>query len=86
MKKMTVYSVYMDDSYDTYKVTVPAESKKAAMKYVEGNGEVVAIKESELQDIDIECLATTLRNNGWGQMEVDVITRTLIQCGLERIK
>lgn len=84
MKKMDVYDLYMDDGHDTFKITVPAFSKKDAKAYVEGNGEVVAIKPSELQDIDLNCLADTLRRSEWGQQEIDVITRALAQIGLER--
>ena len=84
MKKMNVYDIYMDDGHNTFKVTVPAFSKKDAKEYVEGNGEVVAIKPSELQDINLNCLADTLRRSGWGQQEVDVITRALAQIGFER--
>lgn len=51
---------------------------------LEESGEVVAIKPSELQDIDLNCLADTLKRSGWGQQEVDVITRALAQIGLER--
>ena len=84
MKKMSVFDLYMDDGEATYKVTVPAFSKKDAKEYVEGNGKVVAIKPSELQDIDLNCLADTLKRSGWGQKEVDIITRALAQIGLER--
>ena len=84
MKKMNIYDMYMDDGHNTFKVTVPAFSKKDAKEYVEGNGEVVAIKPSELQDIDLNCLADTLKQSGWGQQEIDVITRALAQIGLER--
>lgn len=84
MKNMNVYDVYMDDGHNTFKVTVPAFSKKDAKEYVQGNGEVVAIKPSELQDIDLNCLADTLKRSGWGQQEIDVITRALAQIGLER--
>lgn len=84
MKNMNVYDLYMDDGHNTFKVTVPAFSKKDAKEYVQGNGEVVAIKPSELQDIDLNCLADTLRRSGWGQQEIDVITRALAQIGLER--
>lgn len=84
MKKMNVYDLYMDDGHNTFKITVPAFSKKDAKEYVEGNGEVVAIKPSELQDIDLNCLADTLKRNAWGQQEIDVITRALAQIGLER--
>ena len=84
MKKMSVFDLYMDDGEATYKVTVPAFSKKAAAEYVQGNGDVVAIKPSELQDIDLNCLADTLKRSGWEQKEVDIITRALAQIGLER--
>ena len=85
MKKLTVYDVYLDDGRDAFKVTVPGENKAAAEKYVAGNGEVVAIRECDLQDIDLNCLTDTLRRNGWGRKEIDVICRTLQLCGLERI-
>ena len=84
MRRMNVYDLYMDDGEATYKVTVPAFSKKDAKAYVEGNGEVEENKQSELQDIDLNCLADTLKRSGWGQQEVDVITRALAQIGLER--
>lgn len=84
MKKLSVYSVYLDDGDNVYKITVPAENEKDAEKYVDGNGDVVAVKKSFLQDIDIGCLTDTLKRNQWGQTEIDVITRTLIRCGLDR--
>lgn len=84
MKKMTVYSVYLDDGEDAFRVVVPATSKKEAAAYVAGNGEIVAINPAPLQNIDLDCLANTLKRSGWGQMEIDIITRTLAACGLER--
>ena len=84
MKKLTVYTVYTEDRDNMYKMTVPAESKKAAIDYVSGNGDLVAIKESSLQDIDLNCLAQTLMDAHWGRQEIDVITRALQFCGLER--
>lgn len=85
MKKMTVYDVYLDDGRDAFRVTVPAESKQAAAKYAAGNGEIISIRENPLlQDINLECLANTLRAGGWGQLEIDVITRALTQVGLNR--
>ena len=83
MKKMHVYTVYMDDG-DAFKVTIPAVSEAAAKEYVAGNGDVIAIKDAPIQDIDTGCLADTLRRGGWGQMVIDVITRTLAAVGLER--
>lgn len=85
MKKLNVYTVYVDDGHDALKITVPAENKKDAERYIAGTGEVIAVKDSELQDIDLGYLADSLRRTGWGQMEIDVITRTLQRVGLERI-
>ena len=84
MKQFTVYTVYMDDNDDCYKVTVPAENAADAIQYLDGHGEVIAVKEAPLQNIDLECLAETLTRACWGQMEIDVITRTLEMCGLQR--
>lgn len=76
----------MDDGRDCFKVTVPAQTKQGAIDYVNGNGEIIAIRESEsLKDIDVDCLAETLRLNSWGQMEIDVITRLITICGLRRV-
>ena len=49
-----------------------------------GNGNVVAIKPADLQDIDLDALADTLKRAQWGQMEIDIITRALAACGLDR--
>ena len=85
--KFKVYNVYLEDREDVYKITVPAESEKKAIEYVKGNGEVIKVKlNPDLQDIHIETLANTLLRNGWEQLEVDVITRTLMQVGLDRQK
>lgn len=86
MKSLKVFDVYMEDGANVYKTTVPAESKKAAERYIESEygAEIVTTKDSPLQDIDINYLAETLNRNGWGKMEIEVITRTLILAGLER--
>lgn len=84
MKKMKVYEIYIDDGRVVFKVTIPATSKKEAMEDCMGNGAIIAVKEADLQDIDIECLAETLRKNNWGEAEINVITRCLENCGLNR--
>lgn len=85
MKAFKVYDVYMDDGRDVFKVVIPAESKQAATKAVAGNGEVVKIRENAtVQNIDCNTLADTLRKDGWGDAEIQVITRTLAAVGLER--
>ena len=42
---MKKFMVYMDDGKDCFKAAVPAENEQAARKYVEGNGEVIAVKD-----------------------------------------
>lgn len=84
MKKLNIYDVYLYDGHSTFKCTIPAESITAAQKYVARNGIIITIRHCSLQDIDTNCLADTLRRDGWGQAEIDVITRTLQICGLER--
>lgn len=86
MKSWKVYDLYIDDGKCVWKTNIPAPTKKAAQEFVSGNGEVVQIKESDLQDIDIDCLSDTLARGGWGQAEINVITRTLMALGLDRVK
>ncbi len=54
--------------------------KAAAMKNHPDKGGDTAT----MQAINAGCLADTLRRGGWGQMEIDVITRTIAAVGLER--
>lgn len=83
--KFNVYNVYLESNEDVYKITVPAESEKKAKEYVRGNGEVIKVRlDPDIQDIHCGFLAETLLRNGWGQKEVDIITRTLAQVGLDR--
>lgn len=42
---MKKYMVYLDDGKDCFKAAIPATNEKAARKYVEGNGEVTAVKD-----------------------------------------
>ena len=85
MKAFKVYDVYMDDGRDVFKVVIPAESKQAATKAVAGNGEVVKIRESSsVPFIDCNKLTDTLRQNAWGDAEIQVITRVIETVGLDR--
>ena len=86
MKNFNVYDIYFDDGQNVGKIVLPAESEKQAKEYVKGNGEVVAIRKDPLvQDIDINCLRTTLLKDGWGAIEIEVVTRALEMVGLDRI-
>ena len=86
MKKFTVYEIIAEDGKDVYKMTVPAESKKAAADYIARGGLTATVTRPHpfLSDINLECLADTLRRNAWGQAEIDTITRALDQIGLAR--
>ena len=46
--------------------------------------QVESSKPADLQDIDLDALADTLKRAQWGQMEIDIITRALAACGLDR--
>lgn len=71
---MKKYMVYLDDGKDCFKAT----NEKAARKYVEGNGEVIAVKDiTEDFPISLDKVAQTLKNAQFGQIEIDLITRCL---------
>lgn len=75
---MKKYMVYMDDERDCFKVAVPAKTEKEARKYVEGNGEVIAVKDITKDfPISLEKVADALKKAQFGQIEIDLITRCL---------
>lgn len=77
---MNKYFVYLESGEDLLKIAVPAENEKAAVKYCEGNGEVLKVKDVT-KDIPISAdhVAKALKAYGFGQIEIDFITRTLDQ-------
>ena len=75
---MKRFMVYLDDGDNVYKLAIPAKDEKAAREYVQGNGEVVAVKELESRDlISAERVAQALENANFGKYEIDFITRAL---------
>lgn len=83
--KMKKYMVYLDDGKDCYKLAVPAKDEDAAKKYIRGNGEVVAIKDITNDcPISAEKVGQALYNAGFGDIEMDLITRTLQQVGIAK--
>lgn len=77
---MKKYMVYMESGNDLYKIAVPADSEKKAREYVNGNGEVLLVKDvTEEYYIDACKVAGTLLDAGFGEKEVDFIVRTLQQ-------
>lgn len=81
--KMKKYMVYLDDGKDTYKVAIPAKDEKAAREYVQGNGEVIAVKDvTDSYPISADKVAQALKNANFGQIEIDYITRTLSEINI----
>lgn len=75
---MKRFMVYLDDGDNVYKLAIPAKDEKAAREYVQGNGEVVAVKELESRDlISAERVAQALESANFGKYEIDFITRAL---------
>ena len=82
--KMHVYNVYVDDDDYVYKAVVAAESEEAAKDRINGDGEIIAVKEVPFQGFDLSRLAITLRKSGCSQMEIYIILDVVAQVGLER--
>jgi len=77
MKKLNKYEVILDDGSNVYKIHTVAESKKAAAKYCEGNGEIVRIKEVPEILPDASRVREDLKRMGYGDAECDIVYRTL---------
>ena len=84
IKMKKAYVVYLDDGTETFKLNIPAENKSKALKYVEGNGQVISCLPSQDRTpenpISLDCVAKALKNASFGQMEIDLITRALHDC------
>lgn len=75
---MKKFMVYMDDGRDCFKVAVPAKDEKAVRKYVEGNGEVVAVKDVTADyPISLDKVVKALEAAHFGRIEIDLISRCL---------
>lgn len=76
------FVVYVDDGNDVLKIMVPAKNAKDAEKYVEGNGEIIKVKEVEDFYIDEYKVRAALNEYGFGKPEQDLICRTLTRMGI----
>lgn len=80
MKQLRKYMVYVEDGDYVYKVAVPAEDEQSARDYVDGNGEVIMIKdlteENKLRIFSTN-VAEALKNYGFSTTQTDLIIRTL---------
>ena len=82
MKQMKVYTVYVDDGANAYRLMIPAQNEKEAKTQAAGSGEIVAVKQNDGFKISCDKLARDLARSGWGQDEIDVISRLILFQGL----
>ena len=79
---MKKYFVYMDDGKDVYKIAVPAENEDKAREFVNGNGEVIAVKEINCL-IETEKVAEALiSSQQFDDTQMDLIIRALEFIGI----
>ena len=78
MKSIELYKVILEDSYDVYRVYVPADSVSGAKAYVAGNGDIISVTDvSSDFPISLDSVRSALRNYGFGSVEQDLIIRML---------
>lgn len=71
---MKVYEVILNTREEVFKVFVPAKDEECVKKYVEGNGEVVRVKEVDIW-IDPSKVRQALIKDGFGDIEADIVMR-----------
>ena len=77
------YMVYMDDGRNVFKAAIPAKNEKEAREYVQGNGEVVAIKDvTDEYPIDVIKIRDALKAAAFGEAEINYVIRTLENVGI----
>ena len=77
------FFVYVDDGDNVMKIVVPAKNEKDAVKFVEGTGEVVRVKEvTEDYPISTWKVVAALNEYGFGKAEQEFIYRALNRCGI----
>ena len=80
---MKKYFVYLDDGKDVYKIAIPAETEEKARQFVNGNGEVIAVKEITDCTIEAEKVADALiSSQQFDDVQTDLIIRALSSIGI----
>lgn len=81
MATMKIFNVYLEDlvTETLSKSVIPAFTEKEAIEYVNGNGDLIAVKEAEDIPISSAKLLDTLERDGWGKKERLIIIRALSQ-------
>ena len=80
---MKKFLVYLDDIKNVYKQAVCAESEEKAKEFVNGCGEIVAIKDVTNEwEIGLEKVEEALIQAKFGRIEIDFITQCLKNNGI----
>ena len=84
MKKLNKYLVYIDNGKQTTSKALTATSKKSVMKALEGQGEVVAVKNlTEDHPLKADTIREVLQASGkFDKLELDWIIHALTMTGI----
>lgn len=75
---MKIFKVIFEDNGGVYRVYIPAKTIKQLKEEYGGNGDIISITDVTNQyPICIETLIKSLKVMGYGQVEIDIISRTL---------
>ena len=81
-KKMRRFMVYIDDGESVMKIAVPAYDEEDAREYVQGNGEVIAVKlvttPCPMDGMDVSLFTS----QGYSEHEADFFIRALSRIGM----
>lgn len=80
---MKKYIAYLDDGESVIKVAIPANNVAAVKRYVNGNGEIIKIKDiTDECPISSEKVKLALEQSGFGETEKWLIVRALELTGI----
>lgn len=80
---MRIFTVYLEDGDNVYKVLVPAENEEAAKEQANGNGDIVTIKDSTSENrFDTPELWGILEKAGYDKKKIQLLDRLLENLGL----
>lgn len=76
-----IFEVIFESGKDVFKEYIPCKTKKEAEKWIQGNGDIVRIKEYKLNDsISLDKILDALKASKFGEIEIDIISRALSDC------
>lgn len=83
MRKFNIYEVFVEDDEEIIiKLLVPSPTKKEAETYSDKYGEVLKCRTIKDKFIPLNKLRDTLKCDGWGKAETDIIINTIDFTGL----